>query len=90
MKKMYNVVQGQPRYNDPSKNDWVQLGVMWDDSKGMRIKFNALPLPNKEGDVWVRMYPKDDKANQIASQIRQRAKIILSQKILKMRSHFNG
>jgi len=61
MKKMYNVVQGQPRYNDPTKSDWIQLGVAWDDSKGMRIKFNALPLPNKEGDVWVSLYPKDDK-----------------------------
>lgn len=61
MKKMYNVVQGQPRYNDPTKNDWIQLGVAWDDSKGMRIKLNALPLPNKEGDVWVSLFPKDDK-----------------------------
>lgn len=61
MKKMFNVVQGQPRYNDPTKNDWIQLGVAWDDSKGMRIKLNALPLPNKEGDVWVSLFPKDDK-----------------------------
>ena len=25
MKKMYNVVQGQKRYNDPEKSDWVKL-----------------------------------------------------------------
>ena len=61
MKKMYNVVQGQPRYNDPSKNDWIQLGVMWDDSKGMRIKLNALPIPNQEAEIWLSLFPMDDK-----------------------------
>jgi len=61
MKKMYNVVQGQKRRNDPEKSDWVKLGIAFEDSKGMRIKLNALPIPNQEAEIWLSLFPMDDK-----------------------------
>ena len=61
MKKMFNVVQGQKRRNDPEKTDWIKLGIAFEDSKGMRIKLNALPLPNEEAEIWLSLFPMDDK-----------------------------
>tara|TARA_R100001509_G_C4679617_1_gene153050 strand:- start:240 stop:494 length:255 start_codon:yes stop_codon:yes gene_type:complete len=61
MKKMFNVVQGQKRRNDPEKTDWVKLGIAFEDSKGMRIKLNALPIPNEEAEIWLSLFPMDDK-----------------------------
>ena len=61
MKKMFNVVQGQKRRNDPEKSDWVKLGIAFEDSKGMRIKLNALPIPNQEAEIWISLFPMDDK-----------------------------
>ena len=61
MKKMFNVVQGQKRRNDPEKSDWVKLGIAFEDSKGMRIKLNALPIPNEEAEIWLSLFPMDDK-----------------------------
>ena len=61
MKKMYNVVQGQKRRSDPEKSDWVKMGIAFEDSKGMRIKLNALPIPNQEAEIWLSLFPMDDK-----------------------------
>jgi len=61
MKKMFNVVQGQKRRNDPEKSDWIKLGIAFEDSKGMRIKLNALPIPNQEAEIWLSLFPMDDK-----------------------------
>lgn len=61
MKKMFNVVQGQKRRNDPDKSDWVKMGIAFEDSKGMRIKLNALPIPNQEAEIWLSLFPMDDK-----------------------------
>ena len=61
MKKMFNVVQGQKRRNEPEKSDWVKLGIAFEDSKGMRIKLNALPIPNEEAEIWFSLFPMDDK-----------------------------
>ena len=61
MKKMFNVVQGQKRRNEPEKSDWIKLGIAFEDSKGMRIKLNALPIPNQEAEIWLSLFPMDDK-----------------------------
>ena len=58
---MYNVVQGQKRRSDPDKSDWVKMGIAFEDSKGMRIKLNALPIPNQEAEIWLSLFPMDDK-----------------------------
>ena len=59
MKKTLRVVQPQKRRNDPEKTDWVRLGIGWSDSKGTRIKLNALPLPDENGEVWISLFEED-------------------------------
>lgn len=59
MKKTLRVVQPQKRRNDPDKTDWVRLGIGWSDSKGTRIKLNALPLQDENGEVWINLFEDD-------------------------------
>jgi hypothetical protein len=59
MKKTLRVVQPQKRRNDPDKTDWVRLGIGWSDSKGTRIKLNALPLQDENGEVWISLFEDD-------------------------------
>lgn len=59
MKKTLRVVQPQKRRNDPEKTDWVRLGIGWSDSRGTRIKLNALPLPDENGEVWISLFEDD-------------------------------
>ena len=59
MKKQYRIVQGQKRRNDPEKTDWVRLGIGFSDSNGMRIKLNALPLADANGEVWINVFADD-------------------------------
>ena len=62
MKKMYRVVQGQKRRNDPEKKDWVRLGIAFSDSNGMRVKLNALPLPDENGEIWLNLIEDEPKS----------------------------
>ena len=59
MKKTLRVVQPQKRRNDPDKTDWVRLGIGWSDSRGARIKLNARPLPDENGEVWINLFEDD-------------------------------
>ena len=59
MKRTLRVVQGRKRRNDPNKTDWVRLGIGWSDSKGTRIKLNALPLQDENGEVWINLFEDD-------------------------------
>lgn len=59
MKKKLRVMQPQKRRNDPDKTDWVRLGIGWSDSRGIRIKLNALPLPDENGEVWISLFEDD-------------------------------
>lgn len=64
MKKLLRVVQGQKRRNDPSKTDWVRLGIGFSDSKGIRLKMNALPLQDENGEVWLSLFEDDGNGGQ--------------------------
>ena len=59
MKKTLRVVQPRKRRNDPDKTDWTRLGIAWSDSKGTRIKLNALPIPDENGEVWISLFEED-------------------------------
>ena len=44
------------------KNSYVDLGVIFENDKGYQsMKLNALPLPNKDGEVWVNIFPIEPK-----------------------------
>ena len=56
----------QPREGKDGKTYWHKLGVkfLWDDGNES-IKLDSLPLPNKDGEVWMNLFeprPKDDTA----------------------------
>jgi len=59
MSKRYRVVQGKeiPGRDKPL---WLRLGTAFEkDGKPLSIKLDVLPLPNKDGDVWLRLFEDD-------------------------------
>lgn len=71
MNKTYDVVMaqemvGQTDENGNPKTRWVNLGVAFEkDGKPPRIKLNCLPIPNKDGEIWISLFeqkPKDQNA----------------------------
>ena len=72
--KRYDACTGR-RYQDRDGNDktaWTRIGTMFvkDDGK-MSVKFDALPLPNDKGEVWVTFFepkPRDGEAPKTQSQ----------------------
>ena len=55
--KMYDVVSGR-KVPGQEKKRWTNVGVAFegDDGRISGIKLNALPLPNKDGDVWLQCF----------------------------------
>ena len=64
MDKKYDVVQSQGTYqrDGVEKTRWMQIGVLLEKADGKRsVKLNVLPIPNKEGDIWLQGFePKKD------------------------------
>lgn len=52
----YQNEQGETKYN------YLKLGVVVENGEGqLSLKLNALPLPNKKGEVWINLYqPKEE------------------------------
>jgi len=51
-------------YANGTKTFWHNIGTLWLDGDKLSMKFNSLPLPNKDGEVWVRGFVKDDEKPQ--------------------------
>ena len=64
MDKTYLVMQSQGNFmhNGEEKTLWMSLGIMLEKADGKRsIKLNALPLPNKDGEIWLQCFePKKE------------------------------
>jgi len=59
MSKKYRVVQAKeiPGRDKPL---WLRLGTAFEkDGKPLSIKLDVLPMPNKDGDVWLRLFEDD-------------------------------
>lgn len=54
----YNVAQGHAGKDGNSY--WKQLGIGRKHNKGFWIKLDALPLPNRDGEVWLQLFEKVD------------------------------
>lgn len=64
MSKKYDVSMAQEyEDNGETKTRWVNLGIAFEkDGKPPRIKLNALPIPDKNGEIWINLFeqkPKD-------------------------------
>ena len=59
-KATLRVVQkiGEYQKEDETKNKYQELGVVIESEKGFQsLKLNALPLPDKKGEVWLQLFP---------------------------------
>lgn len=64
MSKKYDVSIAQEyEENGETKTRWVNLGIAFEkEGKPPRIKLNALPIPDKNGEIWINLFeqkPKD-------------------------------
>jgi hypothetical protein len=56
-----------PRERKDGKTYWQRVGTAFEGDKGIGIEFDALPLPDKEGRVSVRLFepkPRDETPRQ--------------------------
>lgn len=45
-----------------NKNTYIEIGVIFESKEGYEsMKFNALPLANKDGEVWMNLFPIEKK-----------------------------
>ena len=65
--KLYDLVQ--PKETDKVGEDgkpitrWQNLGIaFYKDGEITGIKMEALPIPNKDGEIWLRLFEKKPKA----------------------------
>lgn len=63
MSKRYDVMA--PRQGR-DKTFWVRVGTAFEGEKGIGIEFDALPLPDKEGRVSVRLFEPREKSAAVA------------------------
>ena len=56
--KPYDVVQGTTYFKDgEDKTTWQKLGVAFEkDGKITSVKLEALPIPNKDGEIWLNIF----------------------------------
>ena len=60
MNKRYNVVQAKSSPNQ-DKTFWHKHGVAFEKEGKISIKLESLPIPNAEGDIWLKLFDADDK-----------------------------
>lgn len=62
--KRYNVSQAKEVPNR-DKPVWIRVGVAFDkeDGRPPRIKLEALPIPDQNGDIWLSLF-EDDRQQQ--------------------------
>jgi hypothetical protein len=63
--KRYDVMS--PRERKDGKTYWQRVGTAFEGDKGIGIEFDALPLPDKDGRVSVRLFepkPRDEAPRQ--------------------------
>tara|TARA_A100000172_G_scaffold69562_1_gene49665 strand:+ start:3838 stop:4080 length:243 start_codon:yes stop_codon:yes gene_type:complete len=56
---MMNVVQAK-EVDGRDKPVWLKHGVAFEKDGKISIKLESLPLPNKDGEVWLRLFEQDD------------------------------
>tara|TARA_Y100001938_G_scaffold87847_1_gene120346 strand:+ start:102 stop:344 length:243 start_codon:yes stop_codon:yes gene_type:complete len=56
---MMNVVQAK-EVDGRDKPVWLKHGVAFEKNGKISIKLESLPLPNKDGEVWLRLFDQDE------------------------------
>ena len=58
MSKRFSVVQAK-EVPGRDKPVWLRHGIAFEGDKGISIKLESLPLPNKDGEVWLKLFEDD-------------------------------
>lgn len=52
----YNVVQGKS--TKEGKSIWLKVGAAFKRENGFSVKLDALPIPNRDGEIWLQLYER--------------------------------
>ena len=66
MSKRFSVVQAK-EVPGRDKPVWLRHGIAFANDKGISIKLEGLPLPNKDGEVWLKLFEDDGSRSQQSS-----------------------
>jgi hypothetical protein len=66
MSKRFSVVQAK-EVQGRDKPVWMRHGIAFSGEKGISIKLESLPLPNKDGEIWLRLFEDDGSRSQKSS-----------------------
>ena len=66
MSKRFSVVQAK-EVPGRDKPVWLRHGIAFQNDKGISIKLEGLPFPNKEGEVWLKLFEDDGSRSQQSS-----------------------
>jgi len=58
MSKRFSVVQTK-EVEGRDKPVWIRHGIAFQGDKGISIKLESLPLPGKDGEIWLRLFEDD-------------------------------
>ena len=58
MSKRFSVVQAK-EVPGRDKPVWMRHGIAFQNDKGISVKLESLPLPNAQGEVWLRLFEDD-------------------------------
>lgn len=57
--KRYDAVVSTGSYTDQNGNTkqrWMNIGVVLETKNGLVLKLEALPIPNENGEVWIKFF----------------------------------
>ena len=57
--KRYNLSQAK-EVPGRDKPVWIKHGVAFEKEGKIRIKLESLPIPNRDGDIWLSLFEADD------------------------------
>jgi len=66
MSKRFSVVQAK-EVPGRDKPVWLRHGIAFQGDKGISIKLESLPLANKDGEVWLKLFEDDGSRPQQSS-----------------------
>ena len=66
MSKRFSVVQAK-EVPGRDKPVWLRHGIAFQNEKGISSKLEGLPLPNKDGEVWLKLFEDDGSRSQQSS-----------------------
>lgn len=65
--RKYDAVCATGEYTDKdgkSKVEWTNVGVVLEGPKGLVLKLKVIPIPDREGNIWIKFFEPKERAPQ--------------------------